>query len=284
MKIENYLYRYGTEQLVDRIAIPEIDNTEYMTCQYIDMLYDELAEIKAEGKVALLYVGGVAMHNAETSEGFSKFRCSVEAAPIGPVIKRISAYMMHQYAGILVKNNNIVYANINGNTCAGSIYALYEAEMLLTSGKVDSVIIIAEEKTSKDTLRIFKEHNIDLEVGEGFALVVLSNRKDGMQITDTKWEYEYDRNPFKVTEAGYNKVYTACDIVKGHKTGTEQNDSAEIAAFGEVIGYKDKIGHCQGASGLIELCMMIDDNNIKGKALGVASGLGNFYGSYILHK
>ena len=99
MKIENYLYRYGTEQLVDRVAIPEIDNTEYMTCQYIDMLYDELADIRAEGKVALLYVGGAAMHNAETSEGFSKFQCSVEASPIGPVIKRLSAYILHIVTG-----------------------------------------------------------------------------------------------------------------------------------------------------------------------------------------
>ena len=60
--------------------------------------------------------------------------------------------------------------------------------------------------------------------------------------------------------------------------------NAEKEVFGNVLGYKDKIGHCQGASGLIELCMVLDDDKLKGKILCTASGLAGFYGSCLVEK
>jgi 3-hydroxy-3-methylglutaryl CoA synthase len=253
-----------------------------MTTQYIRKHKDKLADIKLKGRVALLYVGGVGISNSETSEANYKFECSVDNLKNSMVIKGIHAYMMHKYAGILSRNgNDITYANISANTCASSLYSLYEAEGLLDRDVVDYVVIIAEEKTSKDTVRIFNEHSIDLTVGEGFACMVLGR---GEGISECKWEYRYNNNPFLVSVDGYAKVATEADMVKGHKTGTVQNDTAEAEAFGDTVGYKDKIGHCQGASGLIEVCMVLEDANMQGRILCVASGLGGFYGSCVVTK
>lgn len=284
MKLSNYFYKVGDTNYEDRVGIKSIARTEYMTPQYISMFDTELKAIKLDGKTALLYVGGVGLHSAENRRANEVFTSSVPIMDSGLVIKSLQAYMLHKYAGILSSQNDLVYSNINSDTCASSLYSLYEAEGLLSRGIVDNVIIIAEEKTSNDTIRIFNEHNIPIVVGEGFACVVLTNELDGLQITDTKWSYEYNRNPFAVTASGYKRVYTECDVVKGHKTYTAVNDNAEEEAFGKVVGYKAKIGHCQGASGLIELCMVADDKTLNGRVLCVASGLGNWYGSCILSK
>lgn len=283
MRIAKYFYKYGDTRYSDRIGIDSLDRLDYMTPQYCEMFADELVSIECEGRVALLYVGGVGIHSAENRRANEEFVSSVDVMASGLVIKSLQAYMLHKYAGTLSKKNKIVYASINSNTCASGLHAVYEAERLLRE-EVDSVIVIAEEKTANDTIRIFSEHNIPLIVGEGFACVVFDKREDGLQVSDSKWGYEYNRNPFAVTASGYSSVASKCDVVKGHKTGTTVNDTAEEEVFGETIGYKYKIGHCQGASGLIELCMAVEDENVVGDVLCVASGLGGFYGSCILHK
>lgn len=284
MKVSNYTYTIGDTKYADRIGIASLNRQDYMTPQYIEMHYDWLTGLKLEGRTALLYVGGAGLHNAENRRANEEFHSTVEVMNSGLVIKSLQAYMLHKYAGVLSKNNNITYANVSSNTCASSLYSIYEAEGLLLRDVVDNVVVIAEEKTSNDTIRIFHEHNIPLTVGEGFAAVVLTNETDGLQISQTKWEYEYARNPFSVTQSGYSKVASECDVVKGHKTGTVVNDEAERLVFGDTVGYKDKIGHCQGASGLIELCMTIEDTALAGKVLCVASGLGGYYGSCVLSK
>lgn len=282
MQVLNKFYTYGTEKYVDRIGIPELNRKEYMTPQYIDMFYDELCSIKLDGKVAVLYVGGVSMSSCELTEVNTTYKCDVEYMDNSIVIKSLHSYMMHKYIGILIASgNNVTYANINTDTCASSLYSMYEAEGLLDRGVVDYVVVIAEEKTSRDTMRIFSEHSIPLTVGEGFACIVLGK---GNGIGECKWEYSYNRNPFLVSAEGYRKVATEAGVVKGHKTGTVQNDSAEAEVFGDTVGYKDKIGHCQGASGLIEVCMVLDDTELVGRVLCVASGLGGFYGSCVVDK
>lgn len=282
MKVIDYFYKHGEVELVDRVQLLENRKT-YMNAEYIKMFKDEINSIKLEGRVAFLYVGGAGIHNAE---GRNYVGSEVNTQPIledGPVIKDLQAYMMHKYIGMLVKNgNNVIYANINSNTCASSMYSIYEAEKLLKDNTVDYVVIVAEEKTSFNTIRIFKEHGINVKPGEGFACIVLSNYSDGTQITDSKWEYSYSTNPFLVSKEGYNKVATKTKYVKGHKTGTEQNDTAEEEVFGETFGYKDKIGHCQGASGLIEVCLVLDSE--YDEVLCLASGLGGFYGSCVVRK
>ena len=286
MKVLNSWYEHGTVVHEDRISMEWVDHTQYMTPQYTCRYESELNKIKLDGPIALLYVGGASVSNCETIEADYKVKCSVDNMKTGPVIKSTQAYMMHKYAGILARNGNyIAYASISANTCASSMHSIYEAERLLRDEVVKYVVIVAEEKTSKDTIRIFKEHMIDLVVGEGFACIVLSNDVGGVQITDSKWAYRYSTNPFLVSKEGYELVKSECDVVKGHQTGTVQNDTAERDAFGDnIVGYKAKIGHCQGASGLIEVCMVIEDQELQGDILCTASGLGGFYGSCIVKK
>lgn len=282
MKVIDYFYRHGKNVLEDRVEL--LDNrTSYMNFEYIKMFKDELDSIKLNGKVAFLYVGGAGIHNAEGRNYEGNESYSQPILKDGLVIKDLQAYMMHRYIGILVKNgNNISYANINSNTCASSLYSIYEAEKLIRDEVVDYVVIVAEEKTSFNTIRIFKEHQINVKPGEGFACIILGKETDGTQITNSKWEYSYSTNPFFVSDIGYSKVCTKASWVKGHKTGTEQNDKAEDTVFGDTFGYKDEIGHCQGASGLIEICMVLDSK--LDDVLCVASGLGGFYGSCVINK
>ena len=283
MKVIKYFHTFSEKHLEDRVEL--IENREaYMNVEYIKMFKEQLNSIKLDGKVAFLYAGGVGVHNSEGRNYEGKLEFTQPLLKDGLVIKNLQAYMMHRYIGMLVKNgNDITYANINSNTCASSLHSVYEAERLLNDNTVDYVIIVAEEKTSFNTIRIFKEYEIDVKPGEGFACLVLSNEKDGTQITDSKWEYSYSNNPFLVSPEGYKKVYTKTKEVKGHKTGTEQNDVSEKEVFGETFGYKDRIGHCQGASGLIEICMVLEENT-KTNVLCVASGLGGFYGSCVVNK
>lgn len=282
MIVNDYFYTVGSKDLGERIEL--LDKRDgYVTDLYIKMFKEQLSNIKLDGRVAFLYAGGVTVSASEARNYTGGFECTQPILDNGPAIKILSSYMMHKYIGLLVKNgNDVTYANINGNTCASSMFSLYEAERLLGDNVVDHVVIITEEKTSHSTVRIFHEHGIKLKVGEGFACTVLSCEGNGPTITNTKWEYKYNRNPFLVDSEGYEKVYADTKLVKGHKTGTEQNDGAEAEVFGETFGYKGKIGHCQGASGLIEVCMVMDDK--LEDVLCLASGLGGFYGSCIVNE
>ncbi len=284
MKINNYFYVAGAVPKEDRIELLE-DRTKYFTQQYLKMFKTELQELQLPGKVAFLYASGASLHQGESRNYKGSMKNSLEIEPSAMVIKELTAYMMHKYITALIDKNNITYANINSNTCASSMHSIYEAETLLEAGVVDHVIIISEERTSFNTIRIFKEHQIDVTPGEGFACVVLSNEDGvGATITDTKWEYTYNRNPFYVSAEGYKKVASAADNVKGHGTGTDQNTEAEKVLSDDIKEFKSKIGHTQGASALIELCMVLDDIHFKGSTLCTASGLGGFYGSCVLHK
>lgn len=282
MQISNYFYTVSTESLEDRVNLLS-DRPSYMTPGYIKLFRDKLESLDLVGRVAVLYAGGAGMHNAESRVYKGSFTCSLGIHEGGPVIKSLQAYMMHRYIGLMPCRGNVVYANINSNTCASSLHSIYEAERLMKYEDFDHVIVISEEKTSFDTIRIFHEHSIKVKPGEGFACVVFS--KEGQySVTDSKWAYSYDRNPFLVSKEGYSLVTSTSDYVKGHQTGTEQNDTSEKEVFGDVLGYKNKIGHCQGASGLVELCMVLDDDSLQGRVLCVASGLGGFYGSCVVEK
>ena len=73
------------------------------------------------------------------------------------------------------------------------------------------------------------------------------------------------------------------DVVKSHGSGTTRNTEVELAAIREVmvdvgvIEYKSEIGHTQGVSALIELCILLGEPDWK-KSVCLASGLGGFYG------
>ena len=97
-----------------------------------------------------------------------------------------------------------------------------------------------------------------------------------------------------VSKYGYIKAikeldYSNIDIVKTHGSGTDRNTKEELDALSDlridskIVEYKSKIGHTQGASTIVEICMLLDNEEFS-KALVLASGLGGFYGSCIVAK
>lgn len=154
---------------------------------------------------------------------------------------------------LLNADNDIVYANINSNTAC----IVREAKQLIDNGIVEHAIVIAEERPVSIQYEYSMKHQINVTPGEGFALIVVSKEGNGVPLLDAKWEYSYNRNPFLVDTVGYQKVKCEADIVKGHQTGTEQNDNAEKEVFGAVVGYKDKIDTAKVLVGWIELCMVL---------------------------
>ena len=284
MIVNKYFYEYSKEELADRVSISSIDRSSYMTSVYMDKFSKKLRKIKLTGRTAVLYAAGTTIALGESRNYSGDYSCSLNKEDSAIALKDSTGYMLHKYIGKLVSNGcDIVYANINSNTCASSMHSLYEAEDLLSNNRVDNVVIISEEKTSHNTLRVFAEMGISLKPSDGFACMVLSRGGKGIKITDTKWEYEYNRNPFGTTKDGYSKLLCDADSVKVHGTGTDNNTFAE-SIFKNQIEYKSKIGHAQGASGLLEVCMLIDDDNVHGDILCVASGLGGFYGGCKVHK
>ena len=288
MVVSNYFYRASSEVLEDRVAIPELVREDYMTPQYFDMFEKELGSLELSGRVGLVYSSGASIHQAENrichKENYSN---SLDRALPSPLVaKSMVAHMMHKYIAYFTRRGvDIQAADIVSNTCASSLYGVVRASTMLK--EVDHVIVITEEKTSFDTIRIFDEHRIKVKASDGFALAVFSNEGEGPYITDCKTTFRYNSNPFLATADGYRDLISPCDIVKVHGTGTEMNTLAENEAFEGMpqIEYKSLIGHSQGSSGLLELCMSMDDNRTEGlRTLCIASGFGGFYASCVLHR
>lgn len=280
MKVLNYKYVKPNEVGV----VEELERSGYMTQQYIAIMQDWLQTFSVKGRVAFLYAGGVLLPASEARNVTDNGQYREEMHNSGACIRETAAYSMHRWIGSLNGKEYVQYANINGNTCASSMYSLYEAEQLLNSG-YDEVVIVAEEKTSFNTLRIFDEMGIDIKVGEGCAIIHLGKAEGPADedIINTKVWYEYNRNPFAVTEDGYQHVMTDADFINPHGTGTKTNEDAECFYTKPQLRYKEHIGHTQGVSGLLEVCMVLDES-IDGKVLCVASGLGGFYASCIVQK
>lgn len=289
MYVKDYKYIKPTVDCKDYMAIDGLSRD----CIPTDWFRSKIGQIKLTQATAVLYVGGFGISQScstDVTTVNNMFRGSIEPPKSKMVLKESTAYGLHKWIDSMMNNNLVVYANINNDTCASSMNAIYEANRILREGIVKEVIIIAEERTSFNTLRIFKEHRIPIVCGDGFAMIRLTaNKNDGTKITDTKWKYTYNTNPFKTTKIGYDKIdYDGkVDYVKLHGTGTPDNEEAESTLIYDdrkEIRYKQEIGHTQGASALLEICMLLDDDNIKGKILCSAAGLGNFYGSCIVHK
>lgn len=283
MYINEYHYKIATIDCGDHLEIEGLDRSSFATNQLIELI----PQIVLTRPTAVLYCAGAVVNQSESrdpSTTNSRYVGSVPYQESTLVIKELASYSIHQWIGSMQGTEYVKHASIVANTCASSIYGLYEAQRLLDAGVVEDVVIIAEERTSFNTIRVFKENRIPVQVSDGLAVVRLSNRPIGAQITSCKWAYEYNRNPFGVTASGYELVNTASDIVKVHGSGTVNNSNAEeVFADRQLVEYKSKIGHSQGASAAVELCMMLDDVHI-GRILCVASGLGGWYGSCILHK
>jgi 3-oxoacyl-[acyl-carrier-protein] synthase III len=246
--------------------------------------------LELHSRTAVLYAAGTVMHPSEaknTKDKHLKLVTTLKPQESSYVIKESAAYAMHMWIKNMKNNDKVVFASINGNTCASSMYSLFEANSILKQNIADEVIIIAEDKISFNSIRIFKEHRIPLVLGDGLAIMRLSKTNiNSNWIYDTKWSYTFNNNPFLTTKEGYSKVVTDCDTIKPHGTGTVTNNEAEedLIKDRKTIFYKHLTGHTQGVSALLEICMLLDDDTIKGNICCIASGLGGFYGSCMLHK
>jgi len=239
---------------------------------------DKVNSIKPTGRTAVLYVIGPSEHHS----------CSRDFTDTAPIPKGVMP--VQSQAGFIASKvaarYGADYLSICANTCGASMHALQEAEMLLNSNKFDDVIVYAEDWTDPTQRLLFEKMGITLTCSDGFAILHLQR---GEQISTVNWVYHADKNPFFVSKEGYMKAMKPfaeeqIKAVKTHGTQTPNNTEAEYTAIEEMYGdvelieYKKEIGHTQGVSTAIELCMLLDREE-PGKYLVNASGLGNFYGS-----
>lgn len=288
MFVKNYFYKKADLRLDDKSMIIS-DTLEYrnsfMSEIFLKLYGYVLDDLKPKGKVALLYCGGAMEHHSH-NRIFSN--CSKKA---NIVIKSQSSYLASKIAN---KIGNISYLSINANTCASSMYALFEAYNLLNFLGFDEVVIYGEEWVEGVELLLFSQFGIDIVCSDGYFVLHLSKdcKEKKAYIKNVSWIYENSKSPFEVTKNGYKEamkkfINEDINLVKLHGTGTKQNNLAEYEAVKELFGkidtleYKSKIGHSQGVSSGVELCMLIDDFSNK-NILVNASGLGNFYGTCLL--
>ena len=284
MKIKSYKYKVGQKK-DGKVIIESIDRKKF-TSQVFDN--DMISYIKSivpsSEKVAVLVAGGPAIHHSDT-------RNVNNLAVEGSVVVR-SQLGYNSYNIARLFDFDIDYLSINTNTCASSMYCLYEAKRLFQEGYTD-VIIVAVDLVDDTQELLFKQLGIDLICGDCISVTHLAN--EGVaSVDDVAWKWNKDSSPMSVSKEGYEKVISSLDVsgvdfVKMHGSGTERNTEMEIEAIRargvecRCVGYKEEIGHTQGCSTIVEVCMMLDNENFT-KSLVLASGLGGFYGGCIITK
>ena len=265
----------------------DIDRTKYMTTEFSKYV-KEFAE-SVTGKGALLYAGGPAIHHSDSRN----FDCNSTGAIVAKSQMGVNVMQIAK----LFTNMEFEYVSINANTCASSMYCIYEAKQLIDNG-YEKVVVVALDMVENSELRLFEQLGVDIVCGDGIGVLVFSELSNGSiaRIDDVVWKWNNDRSPMSVSSDGYMRVLGQLDlssisVVKPHGTGTDRNDEAENEALVEVgLGcvekkmYKQLIGHTQGASTAIELGMLLDDMESETKGLVLASGMGGFYGGCTVWK
>lgn len=279
MQISEYSYRVGTEKREGYFAIPELKRDVSSANEFINLA---ALDIDVSKNTGFIYVDGFTVSQAESGVGKSISTRYMVAVCSG------SSYIMHKWISSFKNPENLVCTEIVNGTCASGIQAIKKAEEWLESGKCEEVIVIGGERTSQDTLRLFKELKIDIMCGDGFVYLKLNNKHKSNSISNVNWKFAYNRNPFYFSKDQINTLIpdTPVDYVKLHGTDSPSNTEAEsdLENIGIPIKYKKSIGHTQGISSLLETCIAMDDASIKGKVLVTANGFGGFYGSFTLTK
>lgn len=267
---------HGTEKRDRYFCIERLDRVSPSTPQFIELAN---LNVTLSKPTAFLYIDGVSFTASDAGIGTYEINSSI------PVIKTTSSNAAHSWARSFNGNHHLVKVDTISSTCAAGIQAIYEADRLLKEGSVQEVIIIGCERISEATLKLFRELAIPITCGDGFVYMRLCS---GSDISDVKWKYAFNNNPFKFTKDTLDSLKPTypVDYVKLHATGTGANKEAEsgLSALAKNLTYKDTIGHSQGVSSLVETCMVLDDNSVLGKILVVANGLGGYYGSFTLQK
>lgn len=276
MYVEKYIWLAGKI---------ELDRSKYMT-QELGKYLKEFAEGVTGKNVALLYAAGPIIHHSDSRN----FECNNS----GVVVAKSQVGLNVMSVAKMFKNVEFEFVSVNGNTCASSMYSLYEAQRLLE--EYDKVIVVAMEMTEASQILMFEQLGVDVVCGDGLGVLVLNSSSGIARIDEVVWKWNNDRSPMSVSKEGYLKVLNELalndiDIIKPHGTGTNRNDEAENEAIDEIgLGhatkkmYKREIGHTQGASTAIELGMLLDEMSSGTKGLVLASGMGGFYGGCTVWK
>jgi len=278
--LHEYFYKASDLKNDEHMIISETKHSrEQGMASVFDRLYaKELERFKHEGRTALLYIGGALEHHSMRKDyGVNERGKYPVMAQSGLLASRIA------------KKIEVDFLSINANACASGMYAIYEAKSLLERG-YDDVIIYGEEWVEPAEILLFEQQNIPITCSDGLVILRLSKRKSEHCISEVNWAWHKDSSAFCFSVQGYKKAMKmqgGIDAVKMHGTGTENNTKAESGAIDEIYGknklrveYKSLIGHSQGVSACVELCMALEDEALEGKEVLVsAAGLGNFYGA-----
>lgn len=287
MHIHHTFYRYATHSAEGTLLLDETlpYRDQSLNDIHCRLYKDEFSEFSPKGKTALLYIGGPLEHHSASADHESLHRPS-QVIPV----KAQVGYMASRTAKLFP---NVEYVSINANTCASAMYALHEAERLFAEG-YDDVILYGEEWVEPVERKLFEQIGVDLILSDGLFVMHLTNEEKKPAITATSWLWHCDRSEMIFSQEGYLKAFAIAknkkiDRVKLHGSGTENNTKAELGAveafFGKempTLSLKDEIGHSQGVSAGLEICMTLDRCEKGETVLCSASGLGNFYGAAIL--
>ncbi len=298
MKLAHYFYQTATIQQNNALYIADTLplRDRYMSDVHVKLYAKELEVFRGskELKSALLYLGGGLEHHS-----LSRYhQCHTELPRSTAVVKSQVGYAAHKYALLI---GNIDYLSINANACASAMYAIYEAQNLIFKEGFDEVFIVGEEWVEPNELLLYQQLGIGITCSDGFVVARFVKADQACFISDplfakATWLFHQESACLSFSKAGYTKVlqnykYDQIDIVKTHGTGTDNNNEAEDGAIADVLGnvqklyYKQSIGHSQGVSALLEICVSMDDETLKNKTiLALASGLGNFYGGVLYRR
>jgi 3-oxoacyl-(acyl-carrier-protein) synthase len=199
------------------------------------------------------------------------------------------------------------YLSTDATACVSSLKCIQDAELLIASGIIEKAVILGwdyqvssctrevfgklgasitkEEYENGRVPSAFRKGNGGFLIGAGIGYIVLEKECENpiAKVASISTQFFSDGNPLSVDSEGYINVmetaynesgYSEINVLKSHGTGTCANNEAEGNAIEKVLGdrcivtsYKPIIGHTMGASGAIELSMILDDykrGNITG--------------------
>ena len=275
MRIIDYQYITGTTLRDNIVTIPQLKRDKLAARQFIELTH---FDIELTRNTAFLYLGGTTVDQSEAGMGTGN-------GVYFPAIKSGTSFCAHQWISKFMNKEHLVHMEVIEGTCAAGINALKRAQELLYSIGIDEVIIIGHERITQEVVRSFKELGMPITCGDGFVYMRL---EQGYDISDIKWRWAYNPNPFVFTREDIDTLLPPYRIgyVKLHGTGTEHNTDAEagLTEAATPLTYKEEIGHTQGISALLETCIVLDDPNVRGRILVTANGFGGYYGAFTLTK
>jgi 3-oxoacyl-(acyl-carrier-protein) synthase len=176
--------------------------------------------------------------------------------------------------------------------CTGSLYTFYMASILSQAKNTPVVVFCADNIPSNDYNtwmfnsvgavdqeggRPFDDSSKGFKMGVGGALFLIKHPsvKHPLPPMATISNFKFYTNPDLITNPGSvddiiknigDFDFSKIDLWNAHATGTPVGDRAEYDFFQRsinrdipIVGYKGYVGHCFGASGAIEISMLLDD-------------------------